>query len=430
MKVLHVLRKCDPAEWGGTETALHRLFSGLRERAVESVVYCPQLERPPAKDPLVESGFSVRRFRAFVPVFGLSEVRRKQLVAVGGNLMSFGLISALRREPKASVIHAHALGRLGGIALTIAKERQLPCVVTIHGGVLDLPEKVKQTFNAPESRGLEWGKIFGFLFRAHRLLHDADALVTCNAREAALLQQRDPSKRVVVQPHGVPIADFQKDHRAAARSAFPDIQDRSVVLSLGRIDPIKNQGWLLEQMPEILKKHPCALLVLAGACTDEPYGKRLEHRIHELGLHEHVLLTGGLPPNDPRLVGLLQEAAVLVLPSLSETFGLVILEGWAAGVPVIASRTSGASALIDSGANGWLFDLDNPQTFHRALDSTLSDPVRARHMAALGTEKVRAGYSVETAAERMKVLYDQLVEARLSRKAPLLSGEPAPVAGH
>ena len=141
MKVLHVLRKCDPAEWGGTETALHRLFSGLRDRAVESVVYCPQLEKNLPKDPMVEAGFSVRRFRAFVPVFGLSEVRRRQLVAVGGNLMSFDLISALRREPKASVIHAHALGRLGGIALTIAKERQLPCVVTIHGGVLDLPEK-------------------------------------------------------------------------------------------------------------------------------------------------------------------------------------------------------------------------------------------------------------------------------------------------
>jgi glycosyltransferase involved in cell wall biosynthesis len=344
--------------------------------------------------------------------------------------MSFDLISALRREPKASVIHAHALGRLGGIALTIAKERQLPCVVTIHGGVLDLPEKVKQAFNAPESRGLEWGKIFGFLFRAHRLLHDADALVTCNAREAALLQQRDPSKRVMVQPHGVPLSDFQKDHRVAARSAFPGIQGHSVVLSLGRIDPIKNQGWLLEQMPEILRKHPRALLVLAGACTDEPYGKSLERRIHELGLQDHLLLTGGLPPNSPKLIGLLQEAAALVLPSLSETFGLVILEGWAAGVPVLSSRTSGASALINSAVNGWLFDLDKPETFHQALDLTLSDPVRAREMAALGTEKVSAEYSVQAAAERMKVLYDQLVEARPGRTASLLSGEPASATNH
>jgi glycosyltransferase involved in cell wall biosynthesis len=379
---------------------------------------------------MVEAGFNVRRFRAFVPVLGLSAVRRRQLVAVGGNLMSFELISALRREPKASVIHAHALGRLGGIALTIAKERQLPCVVTIHGGVLDLPEKVKQTFNAPESRGLEWGKIFGFLFRAHRLLRDADALVTCNANEAALWRQRDPSKRVVVQPHGVPLADFQRDHKAAARSAFPGIQGRSVVLSLGRIDPIKNQGWLLEQMPEILKKRPHALLVLAGACTDEPYGKKLEQRIAELGLREHVLLTGGLPPNDPRLIGLLQLAAVLVLPSVSETFGLVILEGWAAGAPVLSSRTSGASALINSGLNGWLFDLDNPQTFHQALDSTLSDRAHSLRMAALGTEKVRAEYSMEASAERMKGLYDELVEARLRRTVSMLSGVPASVTGH
>jgi hypothetical protein len=80
--------------------------------------------------------------------------------------------------------------------------------------------------------------------------------------------------------------------------------------------------------------------------------------------------------------------------------------------------------------NGWLFDLDKPETFHQALDVTLSDPVRAQDMAALGAEKVRAEYSVQAAAERMKVLYDQLVEARPVRTASLLSGEPASVTNH
>src|SRR5437762_2988778 len=79
-------------------------------------------------------------------------------------------------------------------------------------------------------------------------------------------------------------------------------------------------------------------------------------------------------PNDPRLIGLMQEARVLLLPSLSETFGLVILEAWTAGTMVLSSRTSGASALIEHGRNGWLFDLEKPEMFHEALERTLAEP--------------------------------------------------------
>jgi starch synthase len=118
-----------------------------------------------------------------------------------------------------------------------------------------------------------------------------------------------------------------------------------MLLCVGRIDPIKNQAWLLDQAPAIFQRHPNALLALAGPCTDEPYGELIDRKIKELGLQERVLLTGGLPPNDPRLIGLMQESSALLLPSLSETFGLVILEAWAAGTVVVSSRTSGPSAL-------------------------------------------------------------------------------------
>jgi starch synthase len=109
---------------------------------------------------------------------------------------------------------------------------------------------------------------------------------------------------------------------------------------------------------------------------------------------------------------LLQQATVLLLPSLSETFGLVLLEAWAAGTMVMASRTSGASALIEHGHNGWLFDLKNPATFHQFLDRTLNDPKRTREMTAHGTEKACDFYSVEATARRMKELYGQLIEEK------------------
>lgn len=410
MRVAHLLRKLDPAEWSGTEMAIQRLLDGLRAHGVTPVVYCPRLETD-GDDPLVQSGFDVRRYKAFLPVLGLSPQRRKQMVAVGGNLMSLGLIPALWREKDLDLVHTHTLGRLGGIALTLARKRGLPFVVTIHGGVLDLPDKIKKSFNAPNEEGWEWGRLFGVLFRSHRLFVDADAILTCNEQEATLLRQQLPDKRIVVQPHGVPLEIYRQEQREAARAAFPQIRDRDVLLCLGRIDPVKNQAWLLEQAPALLQRHPNTLLVLAGPCTDEPYGKLVEQTIDRLGLRDRVLLTGPLPSYDPRLIGLLQSAVALILPSLSETFGLVILEAWAAGTMVLTTRASGPAALVEHGQNGWMFELDRPETFHRALDQTLADPELAREMVRRGA-RVSERYGVNLLAGRLKLLYEQICEEK------------------
>jgi len=102
----------------------------------------------------------------------------------------------------------------------------------------------------------------------------------------------------------------------------------------------------------------------------------------------------------------------VLLPSVSETFGLVILEAWAAGTAVIASRTSGASALIREGQNGWLFDHGDSQAFHKAIDAVLSKPETAARFAAEGSKLVMAEYDNAALAGRMKNLYVQLIEQK------------------
>src|SRR5262249_10337635 len=153
------------------------------------------------------------------------------------------------------------------------------------------PQQIRRTFNNNGSRGWEWGKIFGLLFQSHALFRDAQAILTCNSREAELLQKQYTTKRIVVQPHGVPLPLYQRDHRRAARAAFPRIEGQQVLLCLGRIDPIKNQTWLLDQLPAIAKRHPRALLVLVGACTHETYGEQIQRRIKKSGLESRILLT-------------------------------------------------------------------------------------------------------------------------------------------
>lgn len=409
MRVAHLLRKCNPNEWAGTETAVQRLLGGLRHEQVASVVYCPSFEDSSWVNPLTADGWPLRRFKACVPIWGISERKRRELVSVGGNLVSFDLFPALLHEQPLDVIHTHTLGRLGASALRVAQRRGVPLVISIHGGVADLPESVRRVMNTTSSGGLEWGKLVSLLLRAYRLLDEADAIITCNERETTALQRQHPRQRILTQQHGIPARLFSEDRRHAARAAFPQICDRPVLLSLGRIYPVKNQGWLVEQMPAILRQHPDVLLVLAGPCTHEDYGEALKQRIEQLGLTDRVLLTGGLPAEDARLIGLLQEARALLLPSISETFGLVILEAWAAGTPVIASRTSGALSLIRPGANGWLFDLEDPATFHQAVAALLSRPDAAQALGAAGRDTVRAQFDATILARRVLELYQQLI---------------------
>jgi glycosyltransferase involved in cell wall biosynthesis len=413
MRVVHLLRKYDPSEWGGTESAVLQLTSEMAKNGVESVVYAPRLSPgAAAADPIAVSGCNVRRFRARVPIWGISSERRRQMVAVGGNVISFGLIGSLMGEKNIDLIHSHAQGRLGAIGRVAARARRLPFVISIHGGVYDLPATVRQELGRATAGSWDWGKPLGFMLRARQLIDQADAIIVFNPCEAGMIRERHPGKRVVFEPHGVPTSLFAGEQRQAAAEAFPELKGRLVLVVLGRIDPVKNQEWLIAEAAELARRHPRILLVFVGACTNQEYGRALEARIAREGLQDLVLRVGGLPFGDPRLVGLLQLARAVILPSKSETFGIVIIEAWAAGTPVISSRTSGAAALVESGVNGLLFDLDGPATFHSAVDQVLTQPELAARWGAAGRAKAVAEYDTSVQARLMKRLYEHLIEEK------------------
>jgi alpha-maltose-1-phosphate synthase len=413
MRIAHLLRKFDPSEWGGTESAVLQLTTDMAEHGVKSVVFAPRLPvGVSAPDPLAAAGCAVRRFRACMPVWGVSSERKRQLVAVGGNMISFGLFGSLWGEKNVDVIHSHAQGRLGAIGRVVARSRRLPFVISIHGGAYDLPEAVSRELLRPAAGGWDWGRPLGLVLRARRLLDQADAIITLNPREAALIRERHPGRRVVSEPHGVPTALFARPCRPAAIEAYPELKGRSVLLVLGRIDPTKNQEWLVAHAAELARRHPGILLVFVGACTNREYGSALKARVAREGLQGLVMQVGSLPFGDARLIGLLQEARALIVPSVSETFGIVILEAWAAGTPVISSRTSGAAALVEEGVNGLLFDLDRPATFHSAVDRVLADRELAAQWGAAGRAKAVAEFDTSVRAGQMARLYEFLIEEK------------------
>jgi glycosyltransferase involved in cell wall biosynthesis len=173
---------------------------------------------------------------------------------------------------------------------------------------------------------------------------------------------------------------------------------------------------VIAEAPAVVQRHPNVTIVIAGPCTDQAYGEKVRQQIAQLGLNDHVLLTGGIPPGDPRLIGLFQLARAVVLPSISETFGLVIVEAWAAGTPTISSRTSGATSMIKEGKNGWLFDLANPAEFHEAVEQATSQPDLRANFAGTGRELALRGYDQNAVGARVKKLYEELIEAKNKEK--------------
>ncbi len=102
----------------------------------------------------------------------------------------------------------------------------------------------------------------------------------------------------------------------------------------------------------------------------------------------------------------------MLLPSVSETFGLVILEAWAAGTAVGASRPTGACALVKDGENGWLHDHGDRAGLISAVEAVLADRARRAASITAGRALVRSSYDAALVAGRVKAIYESVRGAR------------------
>ena len=411
MRVAHILRKYNAAEWGGTETALATLMDGLRAHDTSSVVFAPKLSNQSSdtvRDPYSEAGHEVRRYKAFMPVLGVSKEQRERLVGVGGNLMSVDLFKQLYRDKSLGLLHSHVLNRLGGVVKLVAMRRKIPFVVSIHGGKLDLPEAVLDELIAPLKGGFEYGKLFGALLGSRNLLADADAVVTCNEVEAKLLREQHPGQRILAQPHGVNYQSYQRDFREDAMGAFPALRGKGYCIMLGRIDEVKNHEWVVEQAEELFRRHPDLHLVFAGPTTSARYEETVRSAISARGFEGRIHLTGGFSSDDPVLLGLLQQARLLINASLSETFGMVFLEAWSSGTAVLGSTTSGAKSMIQNEVNGWLYEHGDAARFVDVVDTVMRNPEITATAVGKGQALVKSEFDNAILGRRLLDLYEDL----------------------
>ena len=167
---------------------------------------------------------------------------------------------------------------------------------------------------------------------------------------------------------------------------------------VGSLYPVKGHRFLLEAMPEILRRWPKAVLLVIGRGELEVALKELVEQlaivanVHFLGMRQDV----------PRLLSLLDAC---VLPSLSEGLSLALLEAMASGKPVVATRVGGNPELIDHGRTGFLVQPEDAKDLAANLVKLLSDPGMMQEFGRQGVDRVRQHFSMGRMVDGYRDLY-------------------------
>ncbi len=414
MKIIQVPRRFVTSEWGGTETTILQTSRALQRAGHEAAIFTSLALSDQRRETI--QGVPVRRFPYSYPFLGLSAQDKRDMDKKGGNLLSLSLLLGLLREPGVDVLHAHTGKRVGGVVRTAARLRGIPYVVTLHGGFFEVPKGEMDQMLAPIQNRPEWGRIFGAFLGARRVLEDAAAVVCVGGDEYVAAQAKLPGQRVELIPNGVDCEAFAQGDAAGFRAAHGLATDRRIILCVSRIDYQKNQIGLVDALAQVATQVPTVHLVLLGPVTVAGYHERLLNRVRELGLTDRVTLIPGLRPDDPMLPAAYHAAEVFCLPSLHEPFGIVILEAWAAGRPVVASRVGGIPSFTQDGEDVIQAQPGDTADLAARLIQVMGDPRLAGRLAAAGQAKARRDYAWSAIAARLVDIYRELPRARRSRQ--------------
>jgi glycosyltransferase involved in cell wall biosynthesis len=413
LHTIHIPRRFVLDAWGGTETVVLETCRRLPGQGVESKIFCPAALSKPGPDRIQD--IEVQRFPYVYPYLGLSSASAAALDLKGGNLFSFSLYRALLKEPELDLIHLHTAKRLGGIGRLAAQKRNIPYVISIHGGMTDVPAEEAATWTAPTARTLEWGKLLGMFVGSRRVLDDAGAIICVDCSEAERMKKLYPGKRVEFLPNGVDPEPYQKGEGDRFRAQHGIAPDQKIILNISRIDPQKNQLLAVEVLDRTRRAGENAKLVLIGPVTNVEYHAKLQAEIQAKGLDEYVLLIPGLPPGSPMLYDAYAAADLFLLSSNHEPFGIVILEAWAAGAPVVAAAVGGVPEFTHHAVDVLHFKRGDAAEASENVLRVLREPEMAQRLRTAASELVQVKYHWNTITRQLIDLYRDVIETRKSQ---------------
>jgi glycosyltransferase involved in cell wall biosynthesis len=412
VRILHVTHGYHPAI-GGTERLMRRLSEQLVAQFGDEVTVfttdCfstegfsrPDLPRVPLAQETI-GGVRVRRFPVRARLSRL--LKMPQHLAYRMRLPGNQYLRLWHQGPLARGLHDAIVHEAADVvaasafplhhmftALAACRRSAKPCV--FYGGL------------HPQD---DWGSGRPMIYRAIR---GADGYVAYSRFEADYVEGRGARpERVNVIPLAVDVAPFAECGRETARRFVGLPEDTPLVGFIGQLAYHKGVQTLLRAMPHVWREVPEAHLLIAGARAG--FAQTIDRtlagwpRESRAKVHLHYDFEEADKPL------LFRAIDVFAYPSGFESFGIALLEAWAAEKPVVSCRRGAIPCLVDAGRDGLLVDFDHDELLAGALVTLLRNPAWARTLGATGHAKVQRELTWDKIAPRFRAA---LEAARASR---------------
>ncbi len=415
MRVLMVSWEYPPVVVGGLGRHVHALARGLGSAGHEVVVLCRQptgsdAATHPTSDAQVDG---VRVLRVAEDPAHLEFERDLVAWTLGmGHAMIRAALTELCPPAPAGwrpdVVHAHDW-LVAHPAITLADVLRVPLVATFHATEAGRHAGWLGALLSQQVHSVEWW-----------LAQRVDALITCSQamrHEVAGLFELEPGPISVlhngIEPRrwSVPPADRAALRRRHAPAGEP------LLLCFGRLEHEKGVQDLIAALPRIRRSHPGTRLLIAGTGTAVDFLTRCA-RAHRV--RRSVEMLGHL--TDDELATLLATVDALVVPSRYEPFGIVALEGAAAGAPLVASTAGGLAELVRDGETGLSFAPGDVAGLAAAVCEVLADPAAAVVRATAARARLAAEFDWQRIAAATAAVYaDAEVRAAEAYRRPKIS---------
>lgn len=376
---------------GGVPISIERLRQGLLALGHKVLVIAPSYKEQKLEEPGV--------------------VRATSLLAFGGQ-REFRLANIfhprLRRAAacfKPDIVHVHHPFWLGSLGIWIARRRRVPVVYTYHTRLEHYAHFV------PLPGMLFRNLISHFLIK--RFANKCDGVIVPTYSAEEYLRVLGVRTSIFVQPTGIDFGHFQHvDAEKLARlRADLNLKDERVLISVSRLSKEKNIEFMINAVHNLYQSSTVRFrFLIVGDGSDR---SRLQKRIDDLGLTRVITLIGSVVPEEMATYYCL--ADVFLFASKSETQGMVILEAMAAGLPVVAVRSSGIDDVVDEGVNGFK-TVESQEKWLARVTQLLQDDQLREQMGKNARDFAR-GFSIEKCAADVSNIYAYVLAARAQEKS-------------
>jgi 1,2-diacylglycerol 3-alpha-glucosyltransferase len=364
----------------GVVRAISLFTQGLREKGHEVYIFAPDYGNWTDEEP---------------GIFRFPAVNLSRQIYFPIAVPYFPRLNEILRRIGPDIIHNHHPFVLGEIGVKQARRLKIPAVYTFHTQY----DQYAHYFPLPKVmvQKIARDRICSFARQVDRLTAPAQSVVE-------LLRGYGVESPVTVLPNPIEPGIFQNPDPGNVQERY-GLAGKRVLLSVGRLGREKNLGLLLRALATLHHDFPMLRLIVVGS---GPAADSLRQEAAELGIAGKVIFTGRV--TDQELPSFFHAADLFIMTSLTETFGIVMAEALAAGIPVVAVTGNGSKDLITPGLNG-LLTLNNPQSLAAAIRLLLTDEEQRARMGK-AAQQTAARYSVAALTGELINLYESAIHEK------------------